>query len=153
MTIKKTFPTRLQHVITLKNWLIWDHQLASTWSLMDDLDMERLLGKEEDTRIFRIVRRKMSKRRRWMLKSRAFKTEVNKLHIRSLRARACTYLFSSRWQKHYSVGMQRKRAAQSSWRRLKFLMERNPCLWKSLQTLNIMISLSDLISVLDSHPD
>ena len=49
--------------------------------------------------------------------------------------------------------MQRKRAAQSTWRRLRFLMEKNPCLWKSLRTLNISISLSDLISVLDSHPE
>ena len=67
----------------------------------------------------------------------------------------CTYysLFSSTWQKYYSVGMRRKRAVWSTWRRLRFWMKRNPCFWRSLQTLNITISIFDLISGLDSYPE
>ena len=32
-------------------------------------------------------------------------------------------------------------------------MSRNPCLWWCLDTLNITISLSDLVSVFDFHPE
>ena len=114
--------------------------------------MDRLLGKEKDARVFRLTRQKMSKRRGWMLKSRAFKSEMKELHVGNVCARACNYLFSSRLQKYYSIGMRKKRAAQSTWRRLRLLMGRYPCLWESLRNLNIMISISDLISMLDFHP-
>ena len=132
---------------------MWDNQLDYTWSWLDDCDMDRLLRKEDDTRVFRLARQRMSKRRGWMLKSRAFKLGMKPLRIGSLRVCTCYHLFSSSWQRHYSNGMRRKRAAQSTWRRFRFWMERSPCLWKSFRALNITISLSDLISVLDSHPE
>ena len=67
--------------------------------------------------------------------------------------RSCNYIFSSKWKKPYSVGMRKKRAAQSTWRRLRFWMKRNPCLWKCLQTLKITLSVSDLITVFEFHPE
>ena len=152
VTIKNTLPV-LQHVKTLKNAVIWDDQLEYTWSWVDDRDMDWVLRKEEDTRVFRLARRRMSRRRGWMLKSRAFKTEMKQLHVGNLRVSACNYLFMSKLQKYYSVGMQRKRAAWLTGQRLRFLMKRNPCLWETLQSLNISISFSDLISVLDLHPE
>ena len=88
---------------------------------------------------------------RIMMPSRIFKREMKQFHSGSARARFCNYLFSSRWLKFYSVGMQQKRVAWSNWQKLRFWMKRNPCLWKSLQDLNITISISDLISVFDSH--
>ena len=151
--IVKTKVPRSWDMIKSVNVAIWEDQLWSTWSWVDDLDMDRLLRKEEDTRVFRSARRVMSKRRGWMLKSRAFKVKMKSLHIGSRRVRACNYYFSSRWKKPYTVGMRRKRSAQSTWRRLRFWMKRNPCLWKCLQTLNITVSLSDLISILDFHPE
>ena len=152
VTVKKT-SHRSHCVTTSKKAVKWDDQLKKTWDWVDDRDMDQVLRKEEDTRRFRIARRIMSKRRGWMLKSRAFKLGRETLHSGSQRVRACSYLFSSRWQKHYSEGMRRKRAAQSAWRRLQLWMAGHPCLWKSLEKLNIKIPISDLISVLDSHPE
>ena len=88
-----------------------------------------------------------------MLKSRASKLEEKHLRVGSLRASTCNYLFSPRWNKDYTLGMRQKRAAQSTWRRLRFWMDSNPCLWKCLKTLNITISISDLVSTFDSHPE
>ena len=152
MTTKKTLP-RLWHIEGSRTGIIWDSDLGKTWSWVDECGMSQLLRKEEETMSFRFARRIMSKRKGWMLKSRKFKSKTKPLRVGGKRVRACNYLFSSSWQKYYSVGMQRKRAAQRSWRRLRFWMKANPCLWKSLQKLNITISVSDLISVLDNHPE
>ena len=151
-TLKKTLP-RFEHVAKSKNPMIWGEPLECPWSRAGDQDLERLFQKEEDTRVFRLARRAMSKRRGWTLKSHAFKVEDKQLRTRHIRARACSYLFSSKLRKCYSVGMRGKREAQSTWRRLLFMMERSPCLWKSLKKCNIIPSFSDFISVLDFHPE
>ena len=152
LTVKKTL-FLFNSTASAENIVVWDDRLAKPKSCADDCDMDRLLQKEEDTRRFRIARRIMSKRRGWMLKSRAFKVGMWPVHRGSVRLRSCSYLFSSKWQKFYSIGMQRKRKAQTTWRRLRFWMKKNPCLRNSLRTLNIKLALSDLISVLDYHPE
>ena len=127
ITFKKTLP-RFQNVAKSKNASLWDDQLECTWTWVDDRDMDRLLQKEEDTRVFRLARRRMSRRRGWMLKSRAFKSETKQSQIGTLRARTCSSLFTSWWQKYFSFGMRRKPAAWSTSRRLRVWVKRNICL-------------------------
>ena len=78
--IRKTLP-RFQHIAKLNNAAVWYNQLEYTWSSVEDLDMALLLQKEEDTLIFRSVRRRIFNPRGWMLKSRAFRAELKPLHI------------------------------------------------------------------------
>ena len=80
VTVNKTLP-RFQHVAKSKNAALWDDQLEWTWSCVDDRDMDWLLRKEENTRVFRLARRRMFERRGWMLKSRAFKSEIKQSQI------------------------------------------------------------------------
>ena len=150
-TVKKILP-RFQHTTTMENAVVWDDQL-NIWNWVDNRDMDMLLRKEEDTRVFRFARRRTSKRRGWILESSARKAKMGSMHIRSLRVHTTFCLFSSAWQKHYSVVMRRRLAAQSTCQRLRLWIKRSPCLWKSLQTLNVSVSLSNLISMLDVHPN
>ena len=152
LIVKKILPS-YQYGTVSKHAVICDNQLEHTCNWVGDGDLDRLLRKEEETRKFRLARRILRKRRGWMLKSRASKLEEKHLRVGSLRASTCNYLFSPRWNKDYTLGMRQKRAAQSTWRRLRFWMDSNPCLWKCLKTLNITISISDLVSTFDSHPE
>ena len=119
VTVKKTLP-RYHNGIASKHTVIWEIRLEYACDWVDDSVMDRILQKEKDTRMFRLPRRILRKRRGWMLKSRASKLEVNQFRVGRLRACTCNYLFSSRWKKQYTIGMRRKRAAQSAWRRLRF---------------------------------
>ena len=75
--------------------IIWDSDLGKTWSWVDECGMSQLLRKEEETMPLRFARRIMSKRKGWMLKSRAFKSKTKPLPVGGKRVRACNYLFSS----------------------------------------------------------
>ena len=97
-----------------KNAVIWDYQPENTWSWVDDLDMKKLLRKQEDTWVFWLAPMIMSKRREWMPTSFVARFEMKQSHTWNLRALTCNYLFPSRWQKWSSAGMQRKRLTQSS---------------------------------------
>ena len=62
LTVNKTLP-RHHHGTASKQAVIWDNRLNYACDWVDDSVMDRILQKEEDTRMFRLARRILRKRR------------------------------------------------------------------------------------------
>ena len=62
LTVKETWPSVWKGAMP-SNTAISDDQVNWTSSWVGDPDMERLLRKEEETRVLRLARRMMSKRK------------------------------------------------------------------------------------------